>query len=245
MFWVVALILGLNSERMIDVFIWGGALFVAILVHELGHALTMRRFGLRPWITLHGMGGLASYDMAQLQASRASGWINQILISVAGPGAGFVLAMLTIALVIASGHSIGVYFGAPYGVFVMAQGIATPAAREFTNSLLFICVIWGMVNLLPIYPLDGGPDCPRDSPPDQSARGHPSLVGSFDDGGGDFGRLGPISDHRPSETCGRNGCSSDPRPCEAQVFSWQYCSAIWPTPVTRPCRPTAGRGPRW
>jgi membrane-associated protease RseP (regulator of RpoE activity) len=157
LFWVVALILGLNGRRrMVDVFICVVAVFVSILVHELGHALTMRRLGLRPWIVLHGMGGLAGYDTAQLHGSRASGWVHQVLISAAGPGAGFLLALVVAGIVKATGHSVDVSFGAPYGVWVGAEGISEPALDVLVNSLLFISVIWGLVNLLPVYPLDGG-----------------------------------------------------------------------------------------
>lgn len=157
LFWVVALILSVNGgRRMIDVFICVVAVFVSILVHELGHALTMRRFGLRPWIVLHGMGGLAGYDPAELHGSRASGWIRQILISAAGPGAGFLLAIVVAGIAKATGHSVGIGFGAPYGVWVVAEGIQQPALDVLVNSLLFISVIWGLVNLLPVYPLDGG-----------------------------------------------------------------------------------------
>ena len=157
MFWIVGLILGLGgSRRLIDVFVWIAAMFVAILVHELGHALTMRYYGLRPWIVLHGMGGLAGYNSGQLYGSRASAWTSQILICFAGPGAGFLLALVTVGMVVATGHSIGIHFGAPCGVMVFAPDIAQPFVFRFVNALLFISVAWGLVNLLPVYPLDGG-----------------------------------------------------------------------------------------
>jgi stage IV sporulation protein FB len=157
LFWAVALILGLNgSPRLVDLFIWIVAVFVSILVHELGHALTMRRFGLRPRIVLHGMGGLACYDTAELHRSRASLWTRQVLISAAGPGAGFLLAMVVAGIVVATGHSVGIDFGSPYGVWVQAEGISAPALDVLVNAILFISVIWGLVNLLPVYPLDGG-----------------------------------------------------------------------------------------
>jgi membrane-associated protease RseP (regulator of RpoE activity) len=178
-FWLVGVFLGYNAGSLVGVLIWIAALFVAILVHELGHALVMRHFGLRPWITLHGMGGLASYDPRQMSYSRANTWIRQILIDVAGVCAGFLLALAVIGaclafgctfiLFVGSGTGLAVqlsahvpcYVGVVHGVsitglHVTLDGIPVPVLSQLLNSLLWICFIWGLVNLLPIYPLDGG-----------------------------------------------------------------------------------------
>ena len=42
-FWAVALLMGFRSSpRLIDLLLWVAAVFLAILVHELGHAIVMR-----------------------------------------------------------------------------------------------------------------------------------------------------------------------------------------------------------
>lgn len=158
LFWLVALILGLNHEKMLYVFIWIAAMFVAILVHELGHALAMRRYGLRPWITLHGMGGLTAYNSAQSYGSRASDWTSQIIISFAGPAAGFLLAAAIVAVLHLSGNPIRLRFNPEVQFFFSIEmtQIGSLALSLFLYFLLFISIIWGMVNLLPVYPLDGG-----------------------------------------------------------------------------------------
>ena len=64
-FWVITVLLGLNTDGQtppLELIIWIAVVFVSILVHELGHAFTQRHFGGQPWITLYGMGGLASCD---------------------------------------------------------------------------------------------------------------------------------------------------------------------------------------
>ena len=58
-------------------------IFVAILVHELGHALVTRRFGWNSEIVLYFFGGYAT-------SKRHSTW-KDIAVSAAGPGAGFLL----------------------------------------------------------------------------------------------------------------------------------------------------------
>jgi len=71
--------------------------FVSILVHELGHAFTMRYFGQDARVVLYMMGGLAIPESSPWRASsgrRVRGPLSQILISAAGPGAGFLLAGL-------------------------------------------------------------------------------------------------------------------------------------------------------
>lgn len=157
-FWLVSLLLGAQGiSTPWDLLIWVGAVFLAILVHELGHALVMRAYGFHPWITLYGLGGMASYNHGGAHWSRGNGPLGQILISAAGPGAGFVLGASTVGLLVAAGVRIAAHLGAPYGLIVAAQDeIGGPYLTDFVNHVLFISIAWGLVNLLPVYPLDGG-----------------------------------------------------------------------------------------
>lgn len=158
-FWLVAVLLGLGGGgKLIYVFIWVVAMLLSILVHELGHAFAMRAFGLRPWITLYGMGGLASYDTSQLMQSGASDWKKQIFICFAGPGVGFLLAAFLLLLTWATGHGVEVGFGTEHTYFFgfKIEMFASEGLWLFVVYTVFISLIWGMINLLPIYPLDGG-----------------------------------------------------------------------------------------
>ena len=157
-FWLIALLLGPLRDGVREMLVWIVAFFLGILVHELGHAWTMRAYGFRPWITLYGLGGMASYNQAYTQGSRGGGALRQILISAAGPASGFLLALAVIGLVLATGHKIRVDFGLPFGIFVSVQEILfnNLHVTRFVSFLLFITVVYGVLNLMPIYPLDGG-----------------------------------------------------------------------------------------
>lgn len=157
-FWLIGALMGMGLGELPTVLVWIVAFFIGILCHEMGHALVMRAYGFHPWITLYGLGGMASYDYSQ--AARAGRWttLRQIVISAAGPAAGFLLAALVVAALTLSGHDVIVEVGAPLGLFA-----GTPdklfgrwPATYFVNDLLFVTVVYGIFNLLPVYPLDGG-----------------------------------------------------------------------------------------
>jgi stage IV sporulation protein FB len=156
-FWLVGLLLGLQGgARPAGVLLWMAALFVSILGHELGHALVMRAFGSRPWITLYGLGGLASCHPAEAGWRGHATW-RQVAISAAGPGAGFLMAAALIGILYLSGHA--PEFRSPRVTWWI---VTTPTAfphehlGRFLDAMLFLTILWGLVNLLPVYPLDGG-----------------------------------------------------------------------------------------
>jgi Zn-dependent protease len=151
-FWVVTLFLGVGfgGEEKADpkvVLIWVVVVLVSILVHELGHAFTQRYYGGRPWITLYGFGGLASCGDCD-RSPRA-----QIIISLAGPVAGFLLAGLIICILVALQRFRGFTLD---WVPVMFAPFSSRVLNVAIIFLLFVNIAWGLLNLLPIYPLDGG-----------------------------------------------------------------------------------------
>ena len=171
-FWVVILILGMGGlgggqADPVETLIWVVVAFISILVHELGHAVLYRRYGGHPWITLYGMGGLSSCD----DCDRSP--VSQILISAAGPIAGFLLAAGILLLVFLSGHqwvpvtrenfqqlfqqyqSLPPHLSLPF-YNRLIEPFASSALNIAINDLLWINIWWGLLNLLPIYPLDGG-----------------------------------------------------------------------------------------
>ena len=156
LFWLTALVLGYNRKGAGEVAAWVVAVLVSILVHEWGHALVMRAYGLRPWITLHGLGGVTSAGDGQGFAPRLRTW-DHVLISAAGPAAGFLLAAAVCALVRLSGHHLDYEFGLPSGLMISPRGqVGSWLLTVFIRDLLFASVAWGVLNLLPVYPLDGG-----------------------------------------------------------------------------------------
>lgn len=157
-FWVVALLLGFGGRpQLIHLLVWVVAVFLAILVHELGHAMVMRAYGFLPSITLYGLGGLASYGPGRAHGSRGTGTWGQILISAAGPGAGFLLAAVIAALLVVLGPGVQILLIGKFLPYVfVADTVGSEVFTRFIQYVLFVCVFWGFINLLPVYPLDGG-----------------------------------------------------------------------------------------
>ena len=82
---------------------------------------------------------------------------EHVLISAAGPAAGFLLAAAVCGAVYLSGHGLRCEFGLPSGFMVgPAEVVGTPLLTVFIAYILFASVAWGLLNLLPVYPLDGG-----------------------------------------------------------------------------------------
>lgn len=153
-FWAVSALMAIQrSTNPTDLLIWVAVIFVSILVHELGHAFAMRHYGWQPRVTLYAMGGLASYDRASSYRQGHSSPRSQILISLAGPAAGFALAGLVVAILYATQRSMPFYFGITFGY---GFRIDNPQLAELVWQLLFVNIFWGLINLLPVYPLDGG-----------------------------------------------------------------------------------------
>ena len=149
-FWVIALIISaLALGRIDDMPLWFSQLFVgaiailfSILVHELGHALTFRHLFREPCvIVLHGMGGMAVPEYHRRRPG-FSGAVAECFLAFSGPLAGFVLALAAILL----------YRVIPANI----DGPAVSLLFHFLNWTVFISIVWGILNLMPIYPMDGG-----------------------------------------------------------------------------------------
>lgn len=161
LFWLIAVLLGYSSGNILQILIWVLVVFISILVHELGHALAFRRYGLSSQIVLHFAGGLTVPE-STLWGSRwanvALGPNQNIFISLAGPGAGFILAAAAIVGVILAGGEI--IMTRLLG-FIPIPGLALlpfggNLLNMFVTALLWVNIFWGLINLLPVYPLDGG-----------------------------------------------------------------------------------------
>lgn len=133
LFLFMAVVLGMRLQRPDLIAIWVAIVFVSVLVHELGHALVGRKFGLEPQIELHGMGGTTSWVNGS-----DIGHARGIAVSLAGPFAGFALAAVLYA-----GRRLGLE---PHHAL----------ARFALDQALTINVVWGIFNLAPLLPLDGG-----------------------------------------------------------------------------------------
>jgi Zn-dependent protease len=170
-FWLASAIsAGIGSFDIKLVLIGIGVVFVSILVHELGHVVAMERFGERGQVLLWMLGGLAmsSGDIWNVGYGRRGGRTPhvQIIISLAGPAAGFLLAMFTVGAIYALGGRVEFYV---HHYVVPGWSIIFPADHFLQFQFgemhplyfalwfsLYVNIYWGLVNLLPILPLDGG-----------------------------------------------------------------------------------------
>ena len=159
-FWLTALLTAYQEKAPMVILTWILAFFLSILLHELGHALAMRKFGYRPWILLYALGGLTSYDPRGDYRLRRYDSLQQVFISAAGPAIGFLLTAVLMLAIFAAGHGDQLAFGDPWRLLPQLQLPRSPRFSVFptllVNDVFFICVFWGLINLLPIYPLDGG-----------------------------------------------------------------------------------------
>jgi Zn-dependent protease len=113
--------------------IWIAVVFIGVLIHELGHASAARSFGLDPVISLHGMGGLTTW-----QPTRDLTTWQRLALSGAGPAAGIITGLVALLVF----HSIS-----PEQASLMHRLLAYAA---------WVNLGWGVLNLFPVLPLDGG-----------------------------------------------------------------------------------------
>jgi stage IV sporulation protein FB len=132
-FFLVAILLGFFAGNIIFIALWVLIVFVSVLLHEIGHAIAAQYYGRSPRIELYSMGGLTVSTRYSLLS-----YPKEILISFAGPLAGFLLGGLLYILSKFTGP-----IENPYLHFIVAQ-------------LLWVNLGWGIINLIPILPLDGG-----------------------------------------------------------------------------------------
>jgi len=147
-FWLTAAFLGVNEHDPIALLTWIPTVFVSVLLHELGHALVGKTFGLEPSVELYAFGGATSWQQGN---GLSSG--KRILISLAGPLTGIAVTGILVALC----PLLGLHAELDGLRFILYRhATVAPALVAFVSSMLYVNWIWSLFNLLPILPLDGG-----------------------------------------------------------------------------------------
>lgn len=114
------------------------AMVVFVVIHEFGHALTAKAFGSSPAIVVTFLGGYASYAPTKSMTTRHS-----IAISVAGP-----LTQLV--------ASLPVLWWAIHRLETATDRASASAAIDVINAVGWAGVLLAFLNLVPLWPLDGG-----------------------------------------------------------------------------------------
>jgi Zn-dependent protease len=111
---------------------WMLLIFVSVLVHELGHATVSLAYGYRPAVQLAWLGGNTAPG-----ATETIPWHKDVLLTLAGPLFGLMLGIVG---------------------WVLEGGLGdhSEVARYFLSRLFYVNIVWTVLNLIPITPLDGG-----------------------------------------------------------------------------------------
>ncbi len=132
-FWIFLLFFtDIYRDLSIESVIWGIVLFFSLLVHEYGHALTALYFGAKPTVILEAFGGKARYN------SRGITPKQEFLIILNGPLLESVLILLSYTLL-----KLNIFEGYSY-------------IQYFLYVTMRLNILWCLLNLIPLIPLDGG-----------------------------------------------------------------------------------------
>jgi Zn-dependent protease len=109
--------------------------FACVVLHELGHALTARRFGVATRdIVLLPIGGVARLERMPDRPQQ------ELLVAVAGPAVNVAIAAVLVLLMVLSGR--------PTALDVLGDGLL--------ETLLVVNVVMVLFNMIPAFPMDGG-----------------------------------------------------------------------------------------
>lgn len=135
-FWLVTAILGWQGAagRLDLLLVWIACVLGSILLHEFGHVFAGRLFGAHSHVVLYSFGGLA------VGSSDLPGRWQRVVVYAAGPLVQLAFYFLLRVLV------------RQYAATVLRSELAVQAIVD----LIFINFYWAVLNLLPIWPLDGG-----------------------------------------------------------------------------------------
>jgi stage IV sporulation protein FB len=175
-FWLVAVVLGYDLARGVDrmfagsspgvlplLVIWAACIMVSILIHELGHTIAFRWYGIEASILLYHFGGLAIPAGARWggRSSTRMRSIDELVVAAAGPAFQIGSAILLTLLVWLLGYRVFAFFLMPgplaaIGHAMDGNDLDVAAAFALVNFYVLPSILWGLLNLLPVLPLDGG-----------------------------------------------------------------------------------------
>jgi Zn-dependent protease len=117
--------------------------YACVLLHEFGHALMARRFGIGTQdITMYPIGGVARLERMSDRPA------EELWIAIAGPLVNLVIALVTLGVIL--------FLGAERKIGLPDTGYPTASWTCVLGGLLFGNALLFAFNLLPAFPMDGG-----------------------------------------------------------------------------------------
>jgi Zn-dependent protease/predicted transcriptional regulator len=118
------------------------ALFVCVVMHEFGHALTARRFGIATRdVTLYPIGGVSSLEKLPDDPRQ------ELLVAIAGPAVNLIIAGLLWLILNATGQQFDL---------AKISGAKDVTEIPFLWGLFYANLMLPIFNLIPAFPMDGG-----------------------------------------------------------------------------------------
>jgi Zn-dependent protease len=131
LFWLFAFLIGfLNAPNFLSILIWVGVIFLSLVWHETGHALAGMLFKQKVVVQINFFGGVTSREGPRLSLGK------EFFITLAGPLFGLSLCLIA---------------------FLLLKTAPAETLWRYTLQVAFtINLIWTLLNLIPVLPLDGG-----------------------------------------------------------------------------------------
>ena len=134
---------GHDARSVVNGIIFILALFVCVVLHEVGHALAAKHYGIGTRdITLLPIGGVSRLERMP-EAPQQELWV-----ALAGPAVSLGISVVLFLLLWA--------VGAPISISQIAQMASRPGVFAFVEQLMFANLVLAVFNLLPAFPMDGG-----------------------------------------------------------------------------------------
>lgn len=141
--------------------LWAICMLVSIAVHELGHAVLFRVFGVQSHIVLYHLGGLAIPQSGRGAMGLELPPAKSLAVSAAGPLAQLGSAAIVIGGLWISGRVVDGLWLFPFDFSETINGVdsvalSVPLVRAMVIFYIVPSVFWALLNCVPVYPLDGG-----------------------------------------------------------------------------------------
>jgi Zn-dependent protease len=130
---------GLDTTQIIWSVLFVLSLFVCVTLHELGHALAARRYGIKTKdITLYPIGGVARLEKMPEKPGQ------ELVVALAGPAVNFIIVLLLSPIILNS------------NIVTDQTNVLIVDAHNFLPMLGMLNLTLAAFNLIPAFPMDGG-----------------------------------------------------------------------------------------